>query len=211
VAVVTRRERQRQETRDEILGVARRQLAEQGAANLSLRAIAAALGLTAPAIYRYFASRDALLTALIVDAYDDLGAALTAAPFTETAASSLRARMLAYRRWALGHPEQFTLVFGTPVPGYAAPREETVPAVRRAFAAFVAPVAEAVGGLGGDPPGQTWPPALREQVLLAWADLHGLVMLELTGHLRPAVADVDALVHAGIDAATERVARTLSG
>ena len=119
-----RRQRQRDATTAEIREVARRQLAVTGAAGLSLRAVAREMGLTAPALYRYYDDRDALLTALIVDGYtslcEQLEAARDAAP---DAAGQIAGMSLAYRRWAVTHPHEFALVFGAPVPGYAAPED----------------------------------------------------------------------------------------
>lgn len=117
----------------EIADTARRHLATEGAAGLSLRAVARELGMASSAVYRYFPSRDDLLTALIVDAYDTLGAA---AEETEAAAprADLRARLHAVcgavRDWALAHPHEYALVYGSPVPGYAAPEATMGPASR---------------------------------------------------------------------------------
>ena len=118
----------------EIKEAARRQLASEGAAALSLRAVARDLGMVSSALYRYFPSRDDLLTALIVDAYDALGAAAEAA---DAACSSdhFGERWLAIcravRRWALEHSHEYALIYGSPVPGYHAPKETTVaPATR---------------------------------------------------------------------------------
>src|SRR5215211_2916846 len=103
----TRRERLRDAAYAEIKSIARRQMAEQGAAALSLRAIAAAMGVTPPALYRYYKSRDELVTALIVDAYNDMADALEAAAAAHPAADyagRFLAVALAYRAWAIAHP-----------------------------------------------------------------------------------------------------------
>src|SRR3954454_14022131 len=99
----TRRERLQEATREEIKAVARKQMAERGAAALSLRAIAGEMGLTAPALYRYFGSRDDLITALIIDAFDALGAtlaAMRAAQPPHDYAGQFVAMLAAYRTWA---------------------------------------------------------------------------------------------------------------
>ncbi|MFC4787077.1 TetR/AcrR family transcriptional regulator [Nocardioides sp. MAHUQ-72] len=107
------------------------QLAESGASTLSLRAIARELNLVSSAIYRYYASRDDLITALIVDAYEDLGSRL------EEAATSARApwrrwvetcRVL--RAWAAAEPHRWALIYGSAIPGYAAPADTIAPAGR---------------------------------------------------------------------------------
>jgi AcrR family transcriptional regulator len=117
----------------EIVGAARRHLATDGAAGLSLRAVARELGMASSAVYRYFPSRDDLLTTLIVEAYDALGAAAEEAEAAVPRAA-LRARLQgvcgAVRRWALAHPHEYALVYGSPVPGYAAPTTTVGPAAR---------------------------------------------------------------------------------
>ncbi|MBX7269349.1 TetR/AcrR family transcriptional regulator [Micromonospora sp. Llam7] len=129
----TIRARARAEMINEIKAIARRHLATEGA-NLSLRAVARDMGMVSSAIYRYFPSRDDLLTALIVDGYHALGDAAEAADAEVTDRTDLRGRWLAVshavRRWALAHPAEYALLFGSPVPGYAAPQETTVAATR---------------------------------------------------------------------------------
>ncbi|KXK62070.1 TetR family transcriptional regulator [Micromonospora rosaria] len=127
------RARARAEMVTEIKTIARRHLAAEGA-NLSLRAVARDMGMVSSAIYRYFPSRDDLLTALIVDGYQALGDAAEGADAAVTDRADLRGRWLAVchavRRWALAHPAEYALLFGSPVPGYAAPQETTVQAAR---------------------------------------------------------------------------------
>ena len=129
------RARVRAEMTDEIKAAARRHLAVDGA-NLSLRAVARDIGMVSSAVYRYFASRDELLTALIIDAYDALG---TAAEQAEAAVDrdDLTGRWLALchavRDWALERPHEYALIYGSPVPGYQAPRDTVAPAVRVAL------------------------------------------------------------------------------
>ena len=127
------RARVRAEMIAEIKTIARRHLETDGA-NLSLRAVARDMGMVSSALYRYFASRDDLLTALILDAYNALGEAAEAADAAVTDRSQLRARWLATARgirgWALRTPAEYALLFGTPVPGYAAPADTITAATR---------------------------------------------------------------------------------
>ena len=108
-----------------------RQIAENGAAALSLRAIARELGITAPAIYNYFPRRDDLVTALIVDAFTSLGESQKAS-IQDLPTDELKVRLsalgLAYREWAVTYPQRYQLIFGTPIPGYEAPADITTPA-----------------------------------------------------------------------------------
>lgn len=210
--MATTRADRRAAIESDIKGAALRQLAALGAAQISLRGIAAELGITAPAIYRYFPSRDALLTALIADGYRSLGAALRQAQEAvpaEDVAGRIVATVVAYRVWALDHGHEFALLFGTPVPGYRAPREETVPAVTEVFEALLQPI---VAGWEQHPrspapslpsaglaPGAAanaqpeLPAALMPVVIRMLGQIHGLTMLELTGHLQPIVGDPEPI------------------
>ncbi|MDX1891942.1 TetR/AcrR family transcriptional regulator [Mycolicibacterium sp. 050158] len=139
----------RQETRErierDIVEVGRRHLATDGAAALSLRAIARELGMVSSAVYRYVASRDELLTLLIVDAYTELADAVDLAG---TGVREWRARVLemarAARRWAIAEPARWALVYGSPVPGYHAPAEVTVGPGTRVIGGLLAAVADGV-------------------------------------------------------------------
>jgi AcrR family transcriptional regulator len=170
----TARERARAELTREITEEARRQLAAHGPAGLSLRAVARALGMVSSAIYRYFPSRDELLTALIIDAYDALGSAAEAAD-AAVAATDIRGRWhaacAAVRTWAVAHPHEYALIYGSPVPGYQAP-QATVPSAIRVVRVMGRILADAVAGAGAgagagarganpvpSPPGPVpWPP-----------------------------------------------------
>jgi AcrR family transcriptional regulator len=191
----------------EIVDVARRHLATDGAAGLSLRAVARELGMASSAVYRYFPSRDDLLTALIVEAYDALGAATeeaeAAAPRADLR-SRLHAACAAVRAWALAHPHEYALVYGSPVPGYAAP-EATVGPAARVGTVLSAIVADGVAsgvvdrGTGGadaaltpgvaasvglpDDPGAS----VAARAVQAWTALFGLVSFELFGQLHNVV------------------------
>jgi AcrR family transcriptional regulator len=223
-ARLSRRERVRQATAAEIKAVARAQMAAKGTAGVTLRAIAREMGMTAPALYRYFGSRDDLVTALVTDAYDALANAMEAvvdavAPGRHT--ERLRAAFGAFRAWGLEHPTEFALIFGSPIPGYVAP-EATRPAGTRYTILLARLLAEAHAAGALDPARiQVRVPAeLRRQVkdlqrrgwfpgtpvavaafgLGAWARLHGLVALEVFGHLAPAVGDGTALFQQELDA-----------
>ncbi|WP_328464869.1 TetR/AcrR family transcriptional regulator [Actinoplanes sp. NBC_00393] len=124
------RARVRAEMTEEIKTVARRHLATDGA-NLSLRAVARDLGMASSAVYRYFASRDELLTALIIDAYDAVGtSAEQAAGAAAAPLDKWLAACHAVRDWALANPHEWALIYGSPVPGYQAPQDTVVPATR---------------------------------------------------------------------------------
>ena len=205
------RERVRAEVTGEITEAARRQLAEVGAAALSLRAVARAVGMVSSAVYRYFPSRDDLLTRLIIDGYDDLGAAAEAADVPD--APPLERWMAvcrAVRAWALAHPHEYALLYGSPVPGYRAP-ETTVAAASRvgvvlggilgdAARAGLLPdgsgdrdptlvSAETVAVLGGEHPAID--ETVRVRALLAWSALFGTISFELFGHFVGSVEDGD--------------------
>jgi AcrR family transcriptional regulator len=143
----------------EIKAVARQHLSTEGA-NLSLRAVARDMGMVSSALYRYFASRDDLLTALILDGYNALGETVEAADAAITDRSQLRTRWLsaarAVRGWALANPAEYALLYGSPVPGYAAP-PDTVAAAARTPAVLAAILSDgfAAGVLAGPTMGET--------------------------------------------------------
>ncbi|MEI8407050.1 MULTISPECIES: TetR/AcrR family transcriptional regulator [unclassified Kribbella] len=129
----TARERARAELTDQIKAAARRQLATEGAERLSLRAISREMGMVSSALYRYFPSRDDLLTALIIDAYDALGAAAESAAAAKDDAHPSDiwlAVCAAVRDWARANPQEYALIYGSPVTGYKAPQTTVEPASR---------------------------------------------------------------------------------
>lgn len=136
----TPRERARAQTMDEITRLGREHLAVHGAAALSLRAVARDLGLVSSAVYRYVKNRDELLTLLVVDAYNELGDEVDAAT-AEVPASDFGARFSALaravRRWAIREPARYGLLYGSPVPGYSAPAEQTTGPGTRVITALV--------------------------------------------------------------------------
>src|SRR5215470_10722395 len=211
----TARERVRAELTREISEIARRHLAAEGAAGLSLRAVAREMGMVSSAVYRYFPSRDDLLTALIIDGYNAVGAAAASADATcrrDDVAGRWRAACRAVRDWALANPHEYSLVYGSPVPGYRAPEQTVEPATRvAAVLGKIISDAQASGvldppALCPPPPGSFAPDAgrLRESVLpavpddaaaralAAWAGLFGLVSFELFGQFENVVTDRDA-------------------
>jgi AcrR family transcriptional regulator len=133
---LSRRERRHEQTRQEIKQIARQQMAQQGTTSLSLRAIAAEMGMSAPSLYNYYANRDDLLTDLIVESYTHQAEALekaSASCQTQEPIACLLETVLAYRHWALEHPTEFALISGTPIPGYVDRVERTLPVGRRSL------------------------------------------------------------------------------
>lgn len=210
------RARVRAELMQEIKDEARRQMAQEGAASLSLRAIARHLGMVSSGIYRYFKSRDELLTALIVDAYEAIGSAVEAADGhceRTDFVGRWSACCHAVRDWALAHPHEYTLIYGSPVPGYHAPEETTPPASRVALAlvAIIHDAAEAGEIRGPFVSLRVSKSAAAEAArleafgfngvpddaiirsLAAWTQLFGAVNFEVFGRLADIVEDADAV------------------
>ncbi|NJC23493.1 AcrR family transcriptional regulator [Arthrobacter pigmenti] len=136
----TPRERARAQTMEDIISIGRAHLAVHGAAALSLRAIARELGLVSSAVYRYVKSRDELLTLLVVDAYTELGDEVDGAVGQVQGhdhAAKFVALARAVRAWALREPACYALLFGSPVPGYHAPAEQTTGPGTRVIRALV--------------------------------------------------------------------------
>ena len=156
------RERARAEVMSELLASARARLGTDGAADLSLRAVARDLGVSSSAVYRYVESRDALLTLLIVEAYDAVGQVAEGAAARARAAGSPPAETwLAVARgvrgWALANRHSFELIYGTPVPGYQAP-QDTVAAALRIWAVIVSIMLEALDDGSLTPAGPDFDP-----------------------------------------------------
>jgi AcrR family transcriptional regulator len=188
------RERYRQQVRAEVQTHAWHQIAEAGASALSLKAIAKQMGISAPALYRYFASRDDLLTELILSAYRDLAEVVEAAAAgqsADSAAPRLTSVAQAMRDWALTNPHRYLLLFGTPVPGYAAPPEATTLS-SRIFAPVLTGFSAAMPASGSLP---GLDPALR-RALTFWTRLHGVISLEVAGHFTGMPFD-PAVLYAG--------------
>ncbi|WP_240134695.1 TetR/AcrR family transcriptional regulator [Streptomyces sp. MUM 178J] len=209
------RERARTEVTTAIKNEARRQLAQEGAAKLSLRAVARELGMVSSALYRYFPSRDDLLTALIVDAYDAVGvAAETALADGRDGPGGLGPRdrwnavCSAVRAWALAHPHEYALIYGSPVPGYTAPGDTIGPASRVGLTLIaIARDASRADALAPPPlSGELrpeaariaadiapdLPPAVAVALVAAWAQLFGLISFEVFGQFNRMVEERDA-------------------
>jgi AcrR family transcriptional regulator len=203
-----RRQRRRRATIEEIKATAREQIAADGAANLSLGAIARAMGITAPALYRYFENRNALVAALIVDAYDSMADALEKA-VEQQAQDDLHGRfhalMSTYRGWALAHSEDYALMFSAPLASPEFSGEEigrsTMRNLRvmvRLFRAaddakvlvipqhYLAPppsVHQTLIALRSALVAEDAPLAILALSFVTWLKAHGLVWEELHGHL----------------------------
>jgi AcrR family transcriptional regulator len=212
------RERARQAVLEEITVEARRQLARDGAAGLSLRSVARELDMVSSGIYRYVASRDALLTMLIVAGYDRLGAALEQAAGNGPARERWRDTCLALRAWAAAHPHEYALLYGSPVPGYAAPQDTIDPATR-VYAALAEPLRRATppvsqpaltGALAedgirlADALDLAISPETAIALLGALGTVFGLVSLELFGHTHNVVTDHEAFFTHHLEALADR-------
>lgn len=196
-----KRAESRQKIEAQIIELGRRHLVTDGAAGLSLRAIARDLGMVSSAVYRYVSSRDELLTLLLVDAYDELADHVDRARSDRRAwHEQFRAMAHAARTWAVERPASWALLYGTPVPGYHAPRERTVgPGTRVVGALFDVIDAGITAGdipssktVVGEPLSSDFE-ALRDEFdfagddgaiaksFLAWAALIGAISLEVFG------------------------------
>ncbi|MFC7307170.1 TetR/AcrR family transcriptional regulator [Streptomyces monticola] len=184
------RERYRAQVRAEIREFAWEQIATAGASALSLNAIAKQMGLSGPALYRYFASRDELITELIREAYESLAEALRTAAAT---GADLAGLAHALRGWALEDPQRYLLIYGTPVPGYRAPEDIT-----GISDGIMRTLLDACAALPATGPGSSFtahladhrawaeghsaPPEALQRALAFWTRLHGVLSLELAGH-----------------------------
>lgn len=218
----TRRERNRETIFTEIKATAWKQIAEQGASALSLRAIAREIGLTAPALYRYYPSREALVTALIIEAFEmftqSLETACNVLPPTDHA-GRYRAICLEYFRWAQANPHRFTLIFGTAVPGYQL-EAAAYPVMQRSFLALQTVIGEAYIAGKIHPEaifsgmedsllkryetlsqrGMPYPPQVTHLALKTWGVIHGITSLHLSGYHSGILADqIEAFVRNAIE------------
>lgn len=221
---MSRRKRYSAQTAQEIKDIAWRLMSQKGTAGLSIRAIAREIEMTPPAIYTYFANLDDLITALIVDAFHAYAAALESArDEAVTQGDSLTAQLMAvtlmYREWAVTHPVHFQLIYGSPIPGYDAPRDLTVPAVQRIGDVFLGllvkmwengdlplpdtsadippNIHQHLKTLAGDSAPEHIVYGLYEMYAL-WVILHGMVTLEVFNHLQGTVGDTAAFYRAQV-------------
>lgn len=201
----TRRERVREATREEILATAWKQIGEVGAAGLSLRGIAREMGMTAPGLYRYYADRDALVTALLMDAFLAFTSSLETARDTRPAddhAGRFRQLFKAYFQWAVLNPQRYLLLFGTPIQGYMF-AEELGPVAQRSFLVLQGVIGEAymAGKFNAEMAFRQMPTNLNAQfevlqsfgmpytgvvtqlALSAWSLIHGMTSLYLYNYL----------------------------
>jgi AcrR family transcriptional regulator len=209
--VQTRRERVREATRDEIIAASWKQIAETGAPSLSLRAIAREMGMTAPGLYRYYPSRDDLVTALIIDAFNSFSDALETARDAcpqDAHADRYRAVCMAYFQWGAKNPSRYLFIFGTPVSGYQM-SELAVPSARRGFLIQQGVIGEAYKAGYVNPPesdikfprgllarykylgqvGMPYLPVVTHLSLITWSTMHGITSLHLHNYLQGFLAE----------------------
>ncbi|MBC6459772.1 TetR/AcrR family transcriptional regulator [Actinomadura sp. HBU206391] len=209
----TRRDRLRAATMREITQTARRILVVEGPQAVTLRAIAREMGVTAPALYRYFDSHQELVRHVIGDLFteltEDLHAALKAVP-PDDMAGKFMATAREFRRWALAHRAEYSLLFGTPLPGLDVDHDDVATECGRRFGwTFLMLFQELwLKSPFPVPPDEEIEPSLREQLeryreglgstlplgalltfLQCWIRLQGIVSLEAFGHLSFALDD----------------------
>jgi AcrR family transcriptional regulator len=223
-----RREKKRMATLDEIRATAWKQIGEMGAESLSLRGIARAMGMTAPALYRYYKDRDALVTALLIDAFTAFGSALeeTRDAFTiDDHAGRFRGICKAYFHWAAQNRQRYALLFGTPVPGHLF-AEEVGPVAQRSFLILQSVIGEAraAGKVSGEwvlirfpialksqyemlrKMGMPYAPQVTHLALSVWSTMHGITSLYLHQYL---TGFLQENVEAFVDFEIEKIARSL--
>jgi AcrR family transcriptional regulator len=217
----TPRAAQRSAQIEAIKGVARRLLAEKSVSGLSLREVAREMGLVSSALYRYFATRDDLLTALILDAYNDLGASVEradAAVERDAVYARWCAAAKAVRRWAKKHPHEYALIYGTPTPGYEAPPETIAAAAR--VARVLGDILNEGRVIRGTPQSSTasshnvgsylevntlaevMPGVAPEdyvKAIMAWTQIFGFLTFELFGHYVGTVKNANTMFDRVVD------------
>jgi AcrR family transcriptional regulator len=212
----TPRQRFRAQIREEIKQAALRQLAQAGPAGISVNAIGKELGVSGPALYRYFASRDELLTDLVIDAYDDMAAALKAAIATtpkRTPRGRFETLARAYRAWAITQPHRYRLLYGPPLPGYNAHARRLIEASNASMDLLL----EVLPAGGGTRPSRALASQASDwatdrglqagaetavRALLIWSRLHGFVSLEIDGNYASMGINPDVLFELELSALT---------
>ncbi len=218
-----RSQRRRELTRAEIKTAARSQLVSGGPGAISLRAIARDMGITAPALYRYYPALDSLLLELCTDLYTELRLACEAVR-DEIPPQDHEQRLVAmareFRRWALAHPAESTVIFGPPLPGVDQFHEQCqdfshagvrfgqlfLEPLTALYLQGRLPAREAIVHPPPESPAQV-PPEVYTYFLIKWTQFYGLIMAELFGHLSWAVADAEPLFEAELKAFTESLIR----
>lgn len=221
----TLRARRRQDLTAEIKAAAQVRLAAEGLAALSLRAVARDVGMAVSALYRYFSSRDDLVTELLVDAYTAQAEAVEAAVAAAGAVpvAGLRAGLLAFRAWSIEHPVEYGLMYGDPLPGYQAPTDRLLgPGTRVGMLIYrLVDEADRAGGLdraAATARQERLPAAHVEQLdrwrrcrvpdmtlpavvatVDLWTRTQGLLTLEVFGQLRPVLPDPAGYYAAALD------------
>lgn len=209
----TRRDRLRGDALTQIKQIARQQLAQEGPAGIRLRAIAREMGMTAPGLYRYYASLDDLVSALIVDCYDEVIASMEQARdavHPEDLSARLIAASRAFRWWSVAHPPEFQLIFGAPPPGFSKPPEGPVQQAGVRFGNVFLSIFAEIWMRGPFPIPEPsdldprllvqlqamtrvvdprLPPGARYLFLVCWVRLYGLVAMEVFGHIQWAVEE----------------------
>jgi AcrR family transcriptional regulator len=224
----TRRERIREATIDEIKSTAWKQVGEQGAASLSLRAIAREMGMTAPGLYRYYKDRDALVTALLMDAFESFSVALESARDAcpvDDHVGRFRAICRAYFQWGTTNPQKYIFLFGTPISGYQF-SGKVGPSAQRSFLVLQGVIGEAqvAGKIRGDIASPKMPISLKSQydalkkngmpytgavtnlALSMWSMVHGMTSLCLYGYFS---SFLDEQVGRFVELEIEKMVRTL--
>ena len=226
VAVLSRRDRLRASTTKEIIQIARRLLVEQGGAAISLRAIAREMGMTAPALYRYFGSHEELIQHVIADIFTELAdyteeavasaseAVTAGTAATEPTVTNLLAASKAFRAWAISHPAEFGLLFGTPLPGVEMLHDDPLIECGMRFGRIflrlfddlwrirpfeiqpddeIDPLLRSQLARYRDVIGTDLPLGVLQTFLRCWALLYGTVSLEVFGHLKFALDDSEPM------------------
>jgi len=225
-ATPNRRARLRTATSAEIKDTGRRLLVTGGPAAVSLRAIAREMGMTAPAIYRYFASLDALVLAIVTDLFEELRAAVEATAAAHADAPPLdRVAHMArgFRRWSLAHPAEFALMFGSPMPGVTPPCSPASEAGARFGETFFTVLGEhlAQHPLPAAPDavdpglfrpyletfGDRFPLPVVYLFVASWTRLYGMVAMEVFGHLQWAMTDIEPLFERELSRTLAQLAR----
>lgn len=225
-ATPNRRTRLRTATSAEIKDTARRLLVTGGPGAVSLRAIAREMGMTAPAIYRYYDGLDSLILAIVTDLFEELRAAVETAAAEHAAAPPLtRVAHLAraFRRWSLAHPAEFALMFGSPLPGVTPPCNPASEAGARFGETFFTVLGEhlAEHPLPASPDpvdpalfrpyletfGDRFPLPVVYLFVASWTRLYGLVAMEVFGHLAWAMTDIEPLFERELARTLDQLAR----